>query len=187
MALTLDKINQLRKTKANTVKYNSTEESRPYHRGELKKPEPLKILDEKLEKIEKRTEFLIEKNKQAELKNQSKNGNKPTPVLPQESPIPTQTLPHLKRDISKTTYMCMPDRKIPKQILKHIEKNIFKDGDDYFSKIDTYQLLEEIFPKKSAHYISKSIHRLKEEGWFEILKSSSSGYRLVKITIQYFQ
>jgi hypothetical protein len=163
----------------------TTEKEEPTFKGELTKITPEKALekkDNKLKKVEEHTFKLIEKHKERKLKSEN-----PTQAITKETPNTTPTLPNLKRDISRTTYQCMPERKTPKQILNHVMKNIFKEENQYFSKIDTYQLIEELNPKKTAHYISKTIHRLRDEGWFEIIKSNSSGYRLLKIDIKNYQ
>lgn len=156
-------------------------ENEPVKKSELKKPESkVEKIDKKLAKIEERTDYLIAKAANTALP-------KATPTTPKPSPIGTQNLPNLKRDISFITYLCMPDRKVPKQILKHIEASIFEENGEFFSIIDSYKLLEEINPKKSAHFLSKTIHRLRDEGWFEIIKSNSSGYRLLKIEISNYK
>lgn len=188
MALTLEEIRKNKSQKRNTINFNSIEESRPFEttpKGQLTiitKEKRLEKLDEKLKKVEDRTYQLIERHNAKKLKAENT-----TQTITKETPNTHLTLPNLKRDISKTTYLCMPERKIPKQILRHVEKNIFKENGEYFSKIDTYQLIEELTPKKTAHYISKTIHRLRDEGWFEIIKSNSSGYRLLKIEIENFK
>lgn len=146
-------------------------------KGQLTIPDSLiEKIDKQLAKVEERTDFLLNK---ATLKSSPNHAQ----TIPKPSPISTQSLPDLKRDVSYVTYLCMPDRKVPKQILKHVEASIFEEDGKFFAIIDSYRLLEEINPKKSAHFLSKTIHRLRDEGWFEIVISNSSGYRLLKIDI----
>ena len=150
-------------------------------KGQLTIPDSLiEKIDKKLAKVEERTDFLLKKSVAKSSPNHAQS-------IPQQSPNHTQTLPNLRRDVSHITYLCMPDRKVPKQILKHVEASIFEEDSLYFAIIDSYKLLEEINPKKSAHFLSKTIHRLRDEGWFEIISSNSSGYRLLKIEISNYK
>lgn len=176
MALTLDKINQLRKAKTNTVKYNGVEESRPYEKGALTKPNPLKIADEKLERIEKKTDRLLEKAKRIETKKEQGNYPSNTPQLPVNY---QSTTTQNKRGVSGLIYQSMPSRKIPKQILNHIKQNIFYEKNECYSKIDSYEL--SVSTGKVARDLQLPIKRLAQDGWFEVIETSTSGYRLLKI------
>ena len=73
----------------------------------------------------------------------------------------------------------MPPRKLPRKILDHIKANAWAENGEWFSRIDSYEL--SLVAEINAHQIGNTVRQLKNEGFFEIIEHSTSGYRLLKI------
>ena len=180
MALTLDKINQLRKARTSTVKYNSSEESRPFEsvkKGDLKNPNENKLqkIDQKLEKIEKHTEKLIEKHS----KSSANNNN----VIIESSPSHNKkTHTATKKEPSYIEFLCL--KGIPGLIAKHISKTLYFDKTlgKNICIVDTEELIKSYHKKVSANEIANAIWRMKASGWFEVLSSKNNGMRIISIS-----
>lgn len=84
-----------------------------------------------------------------------------------------------KRDVSFVALRMMPMRKSPRKILEYVKRNAYKENNDWFSIIDSYELSE--ITGKNADQNGTTIKRLKNQGWFEILKFDTRGSRLLKI------
>lgn len=179
MALTLEQINKNKQQKKNTLNLNSSEKPRPYEvkKGELTKPDPVKKLDEKLEKIEKKTNKLIEKHEKMLTTKTPQTSNKIHTNT-------TQAINKPKREASYFTYICMPPRKLPRKILDHVKDNAFHENGEWYSKIDSYELSAKV--QMNSHQVSNTVRQLKIEGFFEVIESSTSGYRLLKINPETF-
>jgi hypothetical protein len=148
-------------------------------KGELKKLALENILekeDARLEKIEAKTNKLLLKAEQI---------NEPKlpisyPSLTTQLPVNCQsTTTQNKRSVSFLTFQSMPSRKIPRQILNHVRQNAFMNEGAWYSKIDSYELA--MATGKSPRDLQLAVKRLFEEGWFRIIETSTSGYRILKI------
>jgi hypothetical protein len=158
-------------------------ENEPTKKGELKKPESkLEKVDRQLEKVENRTSNLIAKHI---TKEEAKT--KKTQQLPIDSTQSThklainspQTINKTKREASFYTYVCMPPRRLPRKILDHVKANAWPENGEWFSRIDSYEL--SLAAEINAHQIGNTVRQLRDEGFFEIVEHSTSGYRLLKI------
>jgi hypothetical protein len=148
--------------------------------GELQKPESLaKKLDSRMEKVENRTDFLIEKSKKqlarsAQVKNMS-------------ALIDThqEQKGRIAKEPSLLEFYCL--KGLPKIILRHIqEKVVFSDElQKWISVIDTEDLKQ--ISGKTASHLSVQILRLEKQGWFQLLKSNNAGVRVVQINPENFQ
>jgi hypothetical protein len=142
-------------------------------RGELKKPiSSLEKLDNQLSKIEIKTSHLLEKVDNASKTKSAQSHHK----LSINSP---QTSNKIKREASFYTYICMPPRKLPRKILDHVKANAWLENGDWYSRIDSYELSQ--MAEINAHQIGNTVRQLRNEGFFEIIEHSTSGYRLLKI------
>ena len=140
----------------------------------VKKEAQEKALEKKvksLEKIEKKTEKLLKKAKEA------KDSPRTTRTQPtnNSSTTPVQS----KREVSFMTLRMMPPRKTPRIILEHIKVNAFEENGDWFSTIDSYELSS--LTNKTSDQNGTTVRRLRDQGWFEIIKADSGGFRLVTI------
>lgn len=160
-------------------------------KGKLTKPNPLEQADKKLEKIEKKTEALLDKAQKIKLKSEERdllnakaveelkpNSNQTEPDTQSNTNQP-QTLQQNEPLASYFDYISMSKRKLPKQVLDYVKSKHFVYENEDYAFIDTYELIE--LTKKSAHQLSNAISRLENRGWFQIIKSSSAGHRTVKI------
>ena len=73
----------------------------------------------------------------------------------------------------------MPPRKLPRRILDHVKANAWTENGEWFSRIDSYEL--SLVAEINSHQIGNTVRQLKNEGFFEIVEHSTSGYRLLKI------
>lgn len=148
-------------------------------KGPLKiitKEELLSQKEQKLIKIENKTEKLIARAKKANKKAKPLNSHTTTTQKPLNY---HSTTTQNKREVSYLTYQMMPSKKIPKQILNHVRKNAFKIQNEWYSKIDSFDLSDEI--QKEPRELQLAVKRLHAEGWFLIIETSTSGYRRLKI------
>lgn len=145
-------------------------------KGELKKPiEPLKKLDEKLEKVEIKTDRLIEKYKKQELKSAHiKNKSAQIKTHQEHNKHTAKT-----KEASLIEFHCL--KGLPKSIINHIKEKAVHDNQlqKWISIIDTEDL--KLITNKTASHLSVQILRLEKQGWFQILKSNNAGVRVVEI------
>jgi len=171
------RLDELSDSYSNPDKKKESFNSEPVKKGELTKPESkIERVDKQLKKIELKTDKLLEKAKAIEdnklpLTNHSRTTQ---PPLKNQS-FTTQK----KRDVSFLTFQSMPSRKTPKQILNHVRENAFTSEGAWFSKIDSYDLATTV--GKPPRDLQLAVKRLSEEGWFQIIETSTSGYRILKI------
>ena len=158
-------------------------ENEPVKKGELTKPESkIERVDKQLEKVESRTSDLIakyvtrEEVKTKKARELTTNSTQSPHKLPIESP---QTINKTKREASFYAYVCMPPRKLPRKILDHVKTNAWTENGEWFSRIDSYEL--SLVAEINAHQIGNTVRQLKNEGFFEVIEHSTSGYRLLKI------
>lgn len=146
-------------------------------RGALTTPiSKLEKLDKQLENVEIKTDKLLEKAKAIEDKKVPLGHQSPATQLPVKHPSATT---QKERSVSFLTFQSMPSRKTPKQILNHILQNAFINEGNWFSKIDSYDLALAV--GKSPRDLQLAVKRLSEEGWFQVIETSTSGYRILKI------
>lgn len=143
-------------------------------KGELKKPDKIKELDKKLERIEKHTDKLIEKHNKSTASNNdiitksSSCHNKKTHIATKKEP-------------SYIEFLCL--KGIPGLIAKHISKSFYYDKAIGLNIciVDTEELKNKYHKKISSNEIANTIYRMKESGWFEVLSSKNNGMRILQI------
>jgi hypothetical protein len=149
---------------------------------EAREEEVFKAEDEALEKSVKKWKKLEDRTDRhiarQETKIQKKKENPGTSQV-QPNDIPGTTRVQNKRSASYSTMQCLPLRLTPRKILDHIKSNAFKSEENWFSRIDSFEIQDSI--QKDSNHLRKAISRLKDEGWFEVVEASSAGYRLLKI------
>jgi hypothetical protein len=147
--------------------------------GPKKIPEsPAEKAERKWAKVESKTGSLIAKAEKKNTKNIVEEANPSTNQV-QGDDSPGTARVQIKRTASYTTFLCLPSRKAPRMILNQIKANAFNVDSAWYSRLDSFEAIEII--QKDSNHLRKAISRLKEEGWFEVLEASSSGYRLLKI------
>lgn len=161
-------------------------ENEPIQKGELTKPiSNIEKIDKQLEKIEKKTDRLIAKNKSIiDRVEQAKAPVLDTTSIQQASNIHTTSLHHSRLIASHFDFISMSPKKLPKQILNHIRDRAFFHNGECFSSIDTYELISKTH--KKAHHLSTQISRMESQGWFLVIKSSSAGHRTIKIEPKFY-
>lgn len=176
MALSLEEIKKLKKQRVSRVNYNSSVEALPFHKGPLKKQEsPLIKLDNKLEKIQTKTDAMLVKSQKAKQQLDSIQSVSNHNVISIQSVSNQQ----VRYEASFYDYVSMSKRKLPRQILDHIKEKSFYRNDEWYSTIDTFELMD--LTKKTAHHLSVAVMRLEERGWFKIHRSSTAGNRTLLI------
>jgi hypothetical protein len=143
-------------------------------RGELKKQvSPAEKLDARMERVENRTNFLIEKAKKRKVKSaQVKNTS-----------LHVETHQEQKgrqaKEPSLLEFYCL--KGLPKIILRHIQEKVSFDSNfqNWISIIDTEDLKS--LTKKTASHLSVQLLRLEKQGWFRILQSNNAGVRVIQI------
>jgi hypothetical protein len=145
-------------------------------KGELKKPiEPLKKLDEQLEKVEIKTDRLIEKHKKQELRSiHIKNKSAQIESYQEHNKHTAKA-----KEASLIEFHCL--KGLPKSIINHIKEKATHDDQlqKWISIIDTEEL--KLITNKTASHLSVQMLRLEKQGWFQILKSNNAGVRVVEI------
>jgi hypothetical protein len=89
----------------------------------------------------------------------------------------------IKRRASYIEFLCM--KGIKKQILLSVKEKAFQENGEWLSILDTDDIEKRTGSK--ANIIRDAIYRMKEEGWFEIIHSSYSGSRILKIYPEHFK
>jgi len=153
-------------------------------KGELTKPESKLVkIDRQLEKIETKTSKMIEKDKKQkdnrEIRELVKLSSNSTESVTSLSRNYTDTLQGPRCDKSLHDLLSMPSRKIPRQVLNYVKAHAYQINGEWFSAIDSFELSE--LTGKSAHHLSDAISILKRNGWFDIINSSTSGSRTLRI------
>lgn len=161
-------------------------ENEPVKKGELTKPESkIERLDKQLEKVENKTQFLLDKSKALESKKTSKEvGDKSRTGSVQVEDQPSTSRGQSKRTPSFLTLQCIPKRMISRGILDYIRQNAFLQNNQWHASIDTKEIVESL--NSNTETIKKTISRLKEDGWFEVCDWNNNGYRTLKISPEIF-
>lgn len=171
-------------------------------RGELKKQESaVEKLDARMEKIEKKTDVLLEKAQAREAKKLlelealddkelTKSQKNSEESIAQTYVEHSQDIAEayvkrslIKRRASYIEFLCM--KGIKKQILLSIQEKAFQENGVWMSILNTNDIEKKTGSK--ANIIRDAIYRMKEEGWFEIIHSSYSGSRVLKIFPEHFK
>lgn len=171
-------------------------------RGELKKQESaVEKLDARMEKIEKKTDVLLEKAQAREAKKLIELEALNDKELMKSQKISKESIAQtyvdhsqgvaesyvkrslIKRRASYVEFLCM--KGIKKQILISIREKAFQENGVWMSILDTNDIEKKTGSK--ANIIRDAIYRMKEEGWFEIIHSSYSGSRVLKIYPEHFK
>lgn len=156
-------------------------------RGELKNPESLTVKAEKLEKSAKKWGKLEERTDRhlARIKTKAVQPTEDAGTTNVQGNDKTGTeRVQNRRAPSYTTFLCLPPRMTPRMILNQIRANAFQIEKEWFSRIDSFEAIEKI--QKDSNHLRKTVSRLKEEGWFQVLEASGAGYRLLKIDPKIF-
>lgn len=141
-------------------------------KGKLTRAEPqAEKLDARMAKVEKRTDFLIQKAKRKKV----------------ESPQVKTHREHFGRTAktpSLLEFYCL--KGLPKIILRHIQEKVVFDENlqKWISIIDTEDLKS--LSGKTASHLSVQILRLEKQGWFELLMSNNAGVRVIQINPETF-
>lgn len=151
--------------------------------GEKTKPptnlEKAEAADKKWAKVESKTEKLL-------IRAEKKNARGIADSYVEHSPDVAETYVKrslIKRRASYVEFLCM--KGIKKQILLSIQEKAFQENGEWLSILDTDDIEKRTGSK--ANIIRDAIYRMKEEGWFEIIHSSYSGSRILKIFPEHFK
>jgi len=161
-------------------------ENEPVKKGELKKPESkIERIDKQLEKVEKKTQLLLDKSKAIENHTKTKGIEDESRtdsgrIVDRSSTSSGQN----KRTPSFFTLQCIPKRMISRGILDHIRQKAFLQNNQWHASIDTKEIVESL--NSNTETIKKTISRLKEDGWFEVCDWNNNGYRTLKISPEIF-
>ena len=123
-----------------------------------------------LEKIERKTDFLIGKSKEKSIAKPSANNSK-------DIAKPSANRSQKEDPASYIEFLCKKGLK--KKILENIKKNAFRDDEGWKSFIDTEEI--KLASSKTSNLIRDAIYRMKDENWFVVIHSSLSGRRFVEI------
>jgi hypothetical protein len=148
--------------------------------NEEKKLAAENTLEEKvvaLQRLEDKTDKMLKKSEQKEGSRASTSH-----IQPVHKPYTRHI--QSRRDVSYLTFQCLPPSKAPFQVLTLVKSNAFSESGHWYSKLDSYKAIEAI--GTDSHHLRMTVMRLKKEGWFEVLESSGSGYRLLKIDPKIF-
>lgn len=144
-------------------------------KGELKKPESrLQKLDKHLERVEKKTDNLIEKSQKKEAPQSIAE-----PTLNNSLNIAKASPNHsLKNnDASYMNFLLMTGLK--KLVLKHIQENMYEEDEQTYSVIDTEEIKKQT--SSDSNIIRDTIYKLKKDDWFETVQQHYSK-RIIKIS-----
>jgi hypothetical protein len=161
-------------------------------RGELKKQRSSAgKLDVRMEKVEKRTDFLLEKAQAREDKKEAKNLRESIEIdeelasreqIVSISKAGREQIGRVAPD--RLDYMCL--KKLPRKIIDFvISKAIDEDG-TLVATIDISDLRSAFQDMSDAH-LRNSIHRLKEQGYFLHIHWSNNGMRIFKLQASVFK
>ena len=150
-----------------------------------KKTKPLTVsekaeaADKKWAKVESKTEKLL-------VKAEKRNAKSIAEAYVEHSQDVAETYVKrslIKRRASYIEFLCM--KGIKKQILLSVKEKAFQENGEWLSILDTDDIEKRTGSK--ANIIRDAIYRMKEEGWFEIIHSSYSGSRILKIFPEHFK
>ena len=151
--------------------------------GEKTKPltssEKAEVADKKWAKVESKTEKLL-------VKAEKRNARSIAEAYVNHSQdVAEQYVKRslIKRRASYIEFLCM--KGIKKQILLSVKEKAFQENGEWLSILDTDDIEKRTGSK--ANIIRDAIYRMKEEGWFEIIHSSYSGSRILKIFPEHFK
>jgi hypothetical protein len=182
MGIKTDSGNENQKAR-NTVKRrpwleDEDENTSTIKKGDLTIPvSKLESADKKLKLIQEKTDKIIERvekrNNRKLVDNEQVINNK---LTPNEH---FRLFASRKKTASFFEYQCL--KGLPKLIMAEIKKNVVYDQskDVYTSFLDTEILKQS--SGKSANHIAVQIGRMIEQGFFEVVYSTKSGSRIVKI------
>jgi hypothetical protein len=143
-------------------------------RGELNKPDPIKKIDEKLERIQTKTDKLIDQSNKKVAINHS-------PSIAKSS----QSVANHSLNKCAVSYLdFILNKGIRKEILKYIEQNIFEEDGQHYSFIDTDEISKQI--STTSGILRDTIYKLKKDGWF-VIKTQHYNRRLIQININNFR
>jgi hypothetical protein len=161
-------------------------------RGGLKKQgSPAEKLDLRMEKVEKRTDFLLEKAQDREDKKEAKTLRKSIEA--------TQKLASREQVVSiskagceqnqhvaptRLDYMCL--KKLPRKIIDFVLSKANDEDGTLIAAMDISDL-RNAFPEMSDAHLRNSIHRLKEQGYFLHIHWSNNGMRIFKLQASVFK
>ncbi len=137
-----------------------------------KQKSPAEKLDARMRKVEKRTEFLIEKAKNQKVRSAQVKNKSLHIGTDQEHFSRTAKEPSLLE------FYCL--KGLPKIILGHLQEKAVFDNQiqKWISIIDTEELKK--LSQKTASHLSVQLLRLEKQGWFKILQSNNAGVRVIQ-------
>ena len=161
-------------------------ENEPLKKGELTKPESnIEKLDRQLEKVENKTQLLLDKSKALENQRKTKSIEDKSRTSGVQVEVKSSTSRgQNKRTPSLLTLQCIPKRMISRGILDHIREKAFLQNNQWHASIDTKEIVESL--NSNTETIKKTISRLKEDGWFEVCDWNNNGYRTLRISPEIF-
>jgi hypothetical protein len=161
-------------------------------KGELKKQmSSAQKLDTRMGKIEKRTEFLLEKAQYREDKEEAKTlkksietaeklaGREQIVSISEAGCEQIQRTPPTRLD-----YMCL--KKLPRKIIDFVLSKAINEDGTLVAAMDISDL-RNAFPDMSDAHLRNSIHRLKEQGYFLHIHWSNNGMRIFKLQASVFK
>lgn len=161
-------------------------------RGELKKQgSPAEKLDMRMVRIEKRTDFLLEKAKDREDKKEAKTLKKSTETaekIASRDEVVSMSVAGCEQTQCTTPtrldYMCL--KKIPRKIIDFVLSKAKVENETLVAAMDISDL-RNAFPDMSDGHLRNSIHRLKEQGYFLHIHWSNNGMRIFKLEASVFK
>jgi hypothetical protein len=145
----------------------------------LSKSEKAEVADKKWERVESKTEKLLTRAEKRNAKSVAETYVDHSQGIAEE--YVKRSL--IKRRASYVEFLCM--KGIKKQILLSVKEKAFQENGEWLSILDTDDIEKRTGSK--ANIIRDAIYRMKEEGWFEIIHSSNSGSRILKIFPEHFK
>jgi hypothetical protein len=162
-------------------------------RGELKKQgSPTEKLDLRMEKVEKRTDFLLEKAQDREDKKEAKTIRKSIEEASEKLDSREQVVSISKAGCeqiqrgppTRLDYMCL--KKLPRKIIDFVVSKANEEDGTLIAAMDISDLRSAFQDMSDAH-LRNSIHRLKEQGYFLHIHWSNNGMRIFKLQASIFK
>jgi hypothetical protein len=160
-------------------------------RGKLKKQgSPAEKLDIRMGRIEKRTDFLLEKAQDREDKKEAKTLEsietaKKLASREQVVSISEASCEQIQRTPpTRLDYMCL--KKLPRRIIDFVLSKANNEDGTLIATMDISDL-RSAFPDMSDAHLRNSIHRLKEQGYFLHIHWSNNGMRIFKLQASVFK
>jgi len=154
--------------------------------NDKERADSLKKTDAKLEKVEIKTEKLLDKAKSLELKkasqivvNSSSGGT--TIIVESTTSGNKKRNPATKKRPSLFEFLCL--KGIPRAVGKHIAQNMFfsEDTGKFLCVIDSDEI-NKACDKTASQDVANAIYRMQASGWFKTIRHSNNGTRLVEIS-----